>query len=250
MRVYSAVLSAIFALGAAGCGLSDKFQGLPINDQDMSDAQQEDLSSMVDDMSTLPIGPDMLIPGVGSTRCKVDDHSVLQTLDNTGQWVNSPCPMNTVCTDLHGTCIDPMWTQWSYAAPLPTPRFTTVSGVGGEDIVKDALTGLSWQLKLPDATYTQPNAVAYCSALTYGGFADWRLATSTELNTIIDRRIAPASMSTSPPTVQTPFAAYTAADVFWSSVLYPGNLAFAISFGSGVQNSFMTSESHRARCVR
>jgi len=89
---------------------------------------------------------------------------------------------------------DAQYAAWGYC----TPRDYTVSGPSGNDIVIDNNTGLEWQRVLPTSyagcsggspagtKCLWQEAVDHCSALTYGGFSDWRLPTSKELTTLID----------------------------------------------------------------
>ncbi len=193
---------------------------------------------------------------MGTVRCKPTDHSFQQVCDATLQWKDSPCPSvatppSYACTEAKNKCIDPAWVQWGYKT-IPSPRFTTVTDTSGagEDIIKDALTGLYWQLKHPDATYTWSGSQAqtYCSGLSYGGFDDWRLPTATELTTIVDYT---QDYGTNP-VVAAPFMTFTKMEAYWSSNpdTSIGNEAYTVDFTEGKMLLATQTEMHRARCVR
>ena len=69
------------------------------------------------------------------------------------------------------------------AAGAPNPMSYTVNS---DKTVTDNVTKLMWQQGVPATTYTWPAAMAYCSALRLGGYADWRLPTLIELDSIVD----------------------------------------------------------------
>lgn len=214
------------------------------SDGDLGDAGAADMSGVV------------ACSPMGAVRCKPTDHAFQQVCDATLQWKDSPCPSVAqppayACTEAKNKCIDPVWVQWSYKT-IPSPRFTTVtdSSGAGEDIIKDALTGLYWQLKHPDATYnwSGSQAQSYCSGLSYGGFADWRLPTGTELQTIVDYTLDYGTN----PVVQAPFMTYTKMEPYWSSspVLAISSEAYMLDFTEGKMLTATQTEAHRARCVR
>lgn len=222
-----------------GCHLGDRFRG------------GDDLGTGGDMSGTVDMAGADLPSGACTApakRCNPTNHAVAQTCDANGQWQDSTCPANTACTDLKGVCVDTAWAQWSHAAPMPSPRFSTINDTSGpgEDIVKDAWTGLSWQLKHPDSTYMWTQGQGYCDGLVYGSFSDWRIPSPIELSTLVDRRVAPGSV----PAVQSPFAANTKAEAYWSSLPYPGGYAYYVNYGGGVLNAFAVNEMHRVRCVR
>ena len=193
---------------------------------------------------------------MGAVRCKPTDHAFQQVCDATLQWKDSACPSVAAppayaCTEAKNKCIDPNWVQWSYKTP-PSPRFTTVadSSGAGEDIIKDALTGLYWQLKLPDATYTWSanQAQSYCSGLSYGGFDDWRLPAATELTTLVDYTLDYGTN----PVVFAPFMTFTKMEKYWSAspTLVLSSESYALDYTGGKMGATAQTEAHRARCVR
>jgi hypothetical protein len=220
---------------------------------------------------------DMTPPSVcsvaGSVRCNPTNHHFEQHCDvGTGSWVDVACQQTTVppvyaCTDTRNRCIHTGWVQWHGSEGDPKKRsFTTIrDGSGkGEDIVKDNWTGLSWQLKIPsDGLYTWDNgatpaagsAQAYCAGLSYGGYSDWRVPAPIELVTLVDRTVPETQAM-----VQLPFARYTFAARFWTSLgLFNSNKfwdAYYIDFslgdtttmGTGVPGQ--TLPTARVRCVR
>jgi hypothetical protein len=209
--------------------------------------------------ATEDMGADMALeacPTISARRCDPSDHAFEQVCDATGHWATTPCLATAsapvyACTEAKHRCVDTGWAQWSYATPPPNPRFTTVSDAtgAGEDIVEDNWTGLSWQLKHPNVTYTWGTvAQAYCDGLVYGGFSDWRLPSPTELETLVDRTAVPGSA----PTVQAPFVAYTQAVVYWTSTPVAGgaNSAWSVDFSNGPVNNYPESYTFRVRCVR
>lgn len=87
------------------------------------------------------------------------------------------------------------------------PRYTRTS-----DMVSDELTGLVWQDDVgAKRTKKEWSKVeTYCSDLTLGGYADWRVPTITELEGIVD-------YGTSYPAINTALFNNTGTDVYWSS---------------------------------
>jgi hypothetical protein len=64
--------------------------------------------------------------------------------------------------------------------PLPDDSLSWV-------MVRDNVTGLTWQKETALNTYTFQQALSYCENLTLGGYSDWRIPTVKELSFIIDR---------------------------------------------------------------
>ena len=65
-------------------------------------------------------------------------------------------------------------------------RINQPSYSGNANILNDAITGLSWQLKPILAPVSQSAAVAYCESLELDGHEDWRLPTRLEYVTLLD----------------------------------------------------------------
>ncbi|MBH2006434.1 MAG: DUF1566 domain-containing protein [Myxococcaceae bacterium] len=110
------------------------------------------------------------------------------------------------------------------------------------------MTGLIWQKVASRTTYTQPNAINYCGALSLGGSgAGWRLPTLRELQTIVDYSKGYASLM-----MDTTVFSGEPANWFWSSTskaLSPSNVWYVV-FNAG--SAFTTSISglNYVRCVR
>ena len=71
-----------------------------------------------------------------------------------------------------------------------------VNGEGGQDYVKDALTGLDWQSPPPaaESTVSWSAARMYCDGLTWGGITGYRLPTVMELASLTRYDLAPPAM--------------------------------------------------------
>jgi hypothetical protein len=120
----------------------------------------------------------------------------------------------------------------------------------GSDTVSDDVTHLVWQLKLSANNYTEPEAAAYCSALTLmnGG---WRLPTKYELQTIVDPTVAAPG-----PTIDLAAFPSTPAAAFWSSTAFnplpdgTSNTYWSVDFSRGDSNFSRTDSKYSVRCVR
>ena len=120
-----------------------------------------------------------------------------------------------------------------------TPNYTRDS-----DIVQDHLTGLMWQDDATPSAMTWTDAGAYCSALTLGGYTDWRLPTRAELQGIADYgRYNPAI----DPTFQNTISYF-----YWSSTAGADGTddAWYLNFDSGGQNNDNKAYDGYVRCVR
>ena len=146
-----------------------------------------------------------------------------------------------------------------------TPQYTRAS-----DIVTDELTGLMWQDDaavssvtkqwLTDENYNTcsndtsspacndtsgDTAATYCSELTLGGYTDWRLPTSTELEGIVDYgRVNPA--------IDTTYFNNVSSNYYWSSTTYEGykGSAWIVRFYGGYVDDYYKDLSIYVRCVR
>ena len=88
-------------------------------------------------------------------------------------------------------------------------------------------------------------ATEYCDALTLGGFNDWRLPTSVELESIVDHgRVSPS--------IDTAYFKHTSSNSYWSSTTYEGSKYYAwrVYFGSGSAYDYYKDYSFYVRCVR
>ncbi|MBH1988775.1 MAG: DUF1566 domain-containing protein [Myxococcaceae bacterium] len=128
--------------------------------------------------------------------------------------------------------VNPDWANWDQSmgvyedATNQTGRFVDqVPGV----VVSDTATGLQWQKQTPKNTYNWTAAQVYCDGLVLGGYADWRLPTRLELQTLVDYTVDCANPSIDPvsfPSTPTSF--------FWSSDSLASNLTYGwfVSFAT------------------
>lgn len=138
---------------------------------------------------------------------------------------------------------------------LPVPGDAPVNLEARDDTVFDPLTGLSWERRASQATYTPAShdnpqsqvkkAAAYCAALRLEDQADWRLPTRLELLSIADHtRVNPA--------IDKELFPGTPNKSFWTSTRQPfPNQQYAINFGDGdVTYDGDIGTPVYARCVR
>ena len=123
------------------------------------------------------------------------------------------------------------------------PRYEITESVEGQPIIADQITGLVWQHWYSDARNWE-EALAYCEALDYGGYTDWRLPDIQQLSSLANAGLFnPASTFPGMP----PFR-------FWSSSTFAFNAEFAwsVNFYDGQPVNYYpkTSAVLRARCVR
>lgn len=130
------------------------------------------------------------------------------------------------------------------------PRYYTVTGAAGSDIVKDNITGLIWQRTLSSDKYSWQEAIDYCNNLIYGGQNDWRLPSSNELQTIVDYGTYNPSIDAVvfPGTYSIPYSSN-----YWSSsdsADPSSEYAHGVSFFNGTDASSFKTTYGYARCVR
>jgi len=121
----------------------------------------------------------------------------------------------------------------------------------GDNVIKDTKTGLMWaQNEEPAASWA--TAKAQCTASRRGGFADWRLPTAIELQSIVDY------LKATTPSIDSKFQGKTVGSTptggpMWSSssadALSSGN-AWSVGFGLGAVGPNATSLALGVRCVR
>lgn len=140
-------------------------------------------------------------------------------------------------------CSIARWANWPMPnSPPEGPNTQSYSFQG--DIVRDVVTGLSWQRNIPSDSFDQPQAVAYCAGLVLGGLAGWRLPGRIELVSIVDtRKYSPSIDSAAFPG--------TPKERFWSSSR-SANVqgAWCVDFDTGSTNIATMVERLRVRCVR
>jgi hypothetical protein len=116
----------------------------------------------------------------------------------------------------------------------------------GDGTVADNVTALMWQQVQPTATYSQADALNYCSTLTLAGHSDWRLPTVIELASIVD-----LGQST-PPTINGTYFPSAPKNFFWSSSPAAGSpsSAWYVNFSNGSTYGYDVSATGNVRCVR
>lgn len=131
------------------------------------------------------------------------------------------------------------WKMPNFSPGLPNQASYTV--IGGS--VRDNASGLVWQ-RTPPADMPQPDAEAYCEALTLDGACDWRLPQRIELISITDyTRTDPTIDATTFGNVPRPF---------WSATpdRNAPSRAWYVSFSNGVIDTTVRSDAYGVRCVR
>ena len=106
--------------------------------------------------------------------------------------------------------IDYEWARWKMPNPaatkLPNPSSYDTSTPG---IVRDKVTGLTWQQSIDPKKYTWADAGLYCANLGLAG-GGWRVPTRVELYSLLDH----TQVSSAIDPVAFP---NTTADVFWTA---------------------------------
>ena len=182
----------------------------------------------------------------------------------------SPVPDTgqTTCYDDAGTEIDCDGTGQDGEFSINPHSYESISS-GGDNMVKDNVTGLIWEVKTIDNkgdTYTwydsDPNTnggdegtagagtdtedfINEMNATAYGGYSDWRLPTIEELSTIVDAE-------RSDPAIDTGYFPNTVSIWYWSSSSSASNpsLAWGVNFYDGDVYGSGKSSYGRVRAVR
>lgn len=125
--------------------------------------------------------------------------------------------------------------------PLTTFAITYIDN--GNGTVSDINTGLIWQQVGSNSWYTWQGAINYCSELELGGSPSWRLPSLIELESIVD--------STGVPAMINPVFS-SAPSNYWSSTSHAEDpdLAWRVSFSSGVPHGWEKLSHSYVRCVR
>jgi len=114
------------------------------------------------------------------------------------------------------------------------------------DIVSDGVTGLMWQDDNP--TVSSPisgnSAEAYCSALSLGGFTDWRLPLVDELLSIAQRDQYAMAVD------ETYFRTIGNFRQLWSGTVIDTDERRLVDFYFGDESSVASAQSYPVRCVR
>ena len=115
----------------------------------------------------------------------------------------------------------------------------------GDGTVTDTSTGLRWQQAGSSNTQTWVQALAYCMGLNLGGYTDWRLPTSKELQSLVDySRYSPA--------INTTYFPNAAASWHWSGTTYMNGTGYAwsVNFSYGYVASYNKPSAGYVRAVR
>ncbi len=121
-------------------------------------------------------------------------------------------------------------------SPAPASAFV----IQADDTVVDGGTGLTWERKASESTYTWSDAKNYCEAKP-----GWRLPSMKELQTIVDdSQKAPAIDSVAFPNTPIDVPYWTSTAVSWQS-----GYAWYVLFNVGQSNHTAVNASYRVRCV-
>ncbi len=115
-----------------------------------------------------------------------------------------------------------------------SPFFYTTSYPGGDRLVRDHNTGLTWAADgngkgcLFGEQTDWNAAIDWCNSLSFGGYSDWRLPNARELLSICD-------FGASYPSLDESVFPNTGNDRYWTSTTYTGysDYAFVIPFDNG-----------------
>jgi Protein of unknown function (DUF1566) len=127
----------------------------------------------------------------------------------------------------------------------------------GNGIVRDKLTCLEWE-KTPATvaadTASWDGALAYCSKVSLGSNADWRVPTRVELASIVDFSKSPAINSSAFPNAKSGYHRTSSdwiLDIKQMGVGAGKDLAWIYNMGSGLtSNAYSRINAAEVRCVR
>ena len=146
------------------------------------------------------------------------------------------------------TDVSELTQNWDKKLPSAS-RFTILSAFGGA-AVRDDETGLVWEKTLESTELSWSNARAVCADKDVGGRKGWRLASISELASLVDTSIREMREGPTLP-LGYPFA-NVQMDAYWSATTIAGNpnSAWLVFFDTGkVLHAFKTITFH-AWCVR
>jgi hypothetical protein len=161
--------------------------------------------------------------------------SSADTVTITAVLLNMPVPdtgQTTSYTDTFGEDNDYITNPMSFAD-------------NGNGTVTDNVTGLMWQQQDDNTARTWSNAEIYCSGLSLGGYADWRLPAKRELWGILD-------YGTFVPSIDSVYFPNTNALDYWSFTTSALGIssAWRVNFRVGHISYIDKTESYHVRCVR
>ncbi|MBI5543329.1 MAG: DUF1566 domain-containing protein [Deltaproteobacteria bacterium] len=188
---------------------------------------------------------------VGATECTGGQLRTCQT-DGNGcrAWsgyttcASGSCATATTCGGCQASP-RPAPTEWATWLAIPTSPPLSAYTITTNTVL-DSQTCLMWQRNVSSSTYSWQEAKNYCSNLVLATYSDWRLPTTIELQSILDR-------STEDPTVNTTaFPNTPTEEWFWSSSpdASDGSSAWRVYFRYGYSSLYSQSVNGYARCVR
>ncbi|MBH1989542.1 MAG: DUF1566 domain-containing protein [Myxococcaceae bacterium] len=244
--------------------------GLTLGGQTWRLPNVKELSTLLDVSVPFP-GPTINATAFPSTTQGVFGSLTPSVCSSTGSWIvyflygyigyhvmSAPdlirCVRSPVVTN-------PEWANWDQSTGVYQDATNQIGRYiqNNPSVVTDSLTSLQWQSSISQNTFNWTGAKTYCDSLVQGGYADWRLPTRVELQTLLDYTI---SATTAIPSINTIPFPNTPADYFWSSTPLLGvpESAWYVSFGGNAyygglicsQGSGCIAVASRgyARCVR
>lgn len=128
-----------------------------------------------------------------------------------------------------------------------SPPSYEVKTISGQEVVVDHVTGLTWQRADDGIKRTWREAADYCEDLTLGGYSDWRLPESKELQSIV-------SYGASSPAWDTTYFpdSRPGHDDYWTAttVVGPGEGAWKVCFLNGQVKVGSQGDDAYVRAVR
>jgi hypothetical protein len=127
---------------------------------------------------------------------------------------------------------------------LPNPHSYTVMNFSGSWVIRDNVTGLTWQRDLMANTLTWDAANAYCDGLSFAFQDDWRLPSRIELVSLVD-------FTRDDPAID-PIFTNTNPASFWTASTTPADRSrgYVVDFDEGVTLDEVLTKAYRVRCVR
>ena len=193
--------------------------------------------------------------------CAENENKIQEQICANGQWNNvGLCIYNTVLCTIQDKCYDDtgeitcpsegedyFGQDAQYAAQsYCIPKSFTISGTSPEEIIIDNNTGLQWQKAVVWDKYGWSDAIDYCDTLIYGGYDDWRLPFSEELESILDYGEYRPSIDNFLYSEGFLFAW----DYYWSSSSNVLSEAWAVNLANGYVSSGTNTTETYLRCVR
>ena len=146
------------------------------------------------------------------------------------------------------TDVSELTQNWDKKLPSVS-RFTILSAFGGA-AVRDDETGLVWEKTLESTELSWSNARAVCADKDVGGRKGWRLASISELASLVDTSIRDIREGPTLP-LGHPFTNIQM-DAYWSATTIAGNpnSAWLVFFDTGKVLSSVKTITFHAWCVR